>query len=56
MLCEELPCLDISGLYLLLWPAHYASGVSDDWQGISVDCSNLVLNILLTSQDLPFSM
>ena len=34
---EELPCLDVIGLYFLLWPAYYTNGVSDDWQGVRVD-------------------
>lgn len=29
MYCEELCCLYISGLFILLWPAYYISGVAD---------------------------
>lgn len=50
----KLLCLDISDLYLLFWPAYYASGVSDDQQGAGFDCSDLVLTIQLTLQDLPY--
>ena len=51
---EERPCLDICGLYLFLWPGYYKSRVSDDWQGLSVDGSDLVLTIQMTFQDLCF--
>ena len=36
MHCEEFPCLDISGLNLLHWPAYYTSGVSLNWQVVFV--------------------
>jgi len=54
--CEELSCLDISSIYLLLWPGYCASGVSVDWQGICVDGLAFVLLIQLTLQDLPYSL
>lgn len=49
MHCEELSCLDISDLNLLLWPAYYASRVSD----VGFDCASLVLSIQLLSQRPP---
>lgn len=51
--CEELPCLDISGFYNLLWPGYLNSGICNDWLDISVDGSDHVLPIQLTFQDLP---
>jgi len=46
--CEELSRLDISGLYLLLWPGYYTSGVSGNWQVIHINGSNVFLPIQLT--------
>ena len=52
-ICDvELPCLDIFGFYLFLWPGYYTNWISDDGQGIFVDVLDLVLTIQLTSQDL----
>uniref|UniRef100_A0A669D8A2 FAT atypical cadherin 3a n=1 Tax=Oreochromis niloticus TaxID=8128 RepID=A0A669D8A2_ORENI len=50
---QELSFLDVSGFYLLLWPAYYPSRVPDHRQGVGVDSPDLVLTIQLTSQDLP---
>ena len=36
----EESCLDISGLYLLLWPGYYKSRVSDNGQGIGDNYSD----------------
>lgn len=52
---EERLCLNICGLYLLLWPGYYTSKVSDQQQGIGIEVSDLVLTIQLTFQDLLYS-
>ena len=50
------PCIVRSFLVLipvaLLWPASNTSRAPDDWQGICIDGSDLVLPIQLTFQDL----
>lgn len=51
MHCEEFLSLHISSLHVLLWPVNYASRVSDDCQGICVDCLDLVPLIELALQD-----
>lgn len=48
----KLPFLDASGFYLLFWEAHIPSRVSDDGQGVGINCPNLVLSIQLTPQQL----
>ena len=52
--CIEFLCLDISGLYLLPWPAHYTSGVFDDQQGMQLMAWSLFIQP--TFQDLPNSL
>ena len=54
-ICDvELPCLDIFGFYLLLWPGHYTSRVSVDGPGMGVDaldledCPEVGLDLTLT--------
>lgn len=46
---EEFLCLDISGIYLHLWPAHW---VSDDWSGICLNGSDLISTTLPASMQL----
>lgn len=45
---KEFPLLDVSGFYLLLWPAYYPSRAPDHRQGEGVDSLDVVLAIQLT--------
>lgn len=49
MHCEELLCLKICGLYVILWPFLYSHRVFAQWQGVAVYCLGLVLSIELAS-------
>lgn len=50
MHCEELPCLDIDGIYLLFWPSYYTSRVSGDRMGQDRMCMLMALTLFF-----PFS-
>lgn len=56
MIGQELPCLDVSGLYSLLWSSYYPSRVLDQQQGVGVDSLDLVLSIQLTPQPDPLQV
>lgn len=53
---KALSCLYVSGFSLLLWLAYYPTRVTDDRQGIGVDCLDVVLPIQLTPKNLPYSL
>lgn len=42
---QEFSCLDVSGIYLLIWPTYYPGEVSDHRHGVGVDCPDFVLPI-----------
>lgn len=48
--CEELPCLDISGIYPLMWPTYYSSWIYDDQKRICMVGFDLISTIRLTYQ------
>lgn len=42
---QEFSCLDVSGIYLLIWPTYYPGEVSDHRHGVGVDCPDFVLPV-----------
>lgn len=47
---KELPCLSVSGFYLLFCPSYYPRRISDSWQPVGVDSPDVVLPIQLIPQ------